>query len=499
MDDNIATFLAFTATEDTSVAKQFLELSGDNVEYAVQLFMESGPSANSVNDADLAQRLQREAYQDTNVREADANVHRHETLQDSFGGFPDPMASVNAIFGRGRTGVFNQRFEELDDDEDDVEEYPDDDDYDNEEIDYDDEQTDQNHDSDGIEEIGYRSASNPIVVDIDLDSDNNGNDSHDLPGRPFGSHNTPVGILSRRARRREEHLSELSLTQRRLADLFKPPFDIMSRLSLDDAKVKGRREEKWILVNIQDNSEFQCQVLNRDFWSSAEIKKTVIESFVFLQYQVDSQWGEMFSNFYQVDAYPYICILDPMTGERVRQWPSGVVPDIADWLSDIELFLERFSLGSGAQNPVVEHEVRFDPDAMSEEQQIEYALRQSVAAKDVQESYQSAEEPLTDSFTLIIAEDHVEPTEGSVTRIQVRFPTGKRLIHKFDYENDQVVRIYQWLKYVFLQNDASMYGVGADDAFQISSAGNNNVLIDCLNQSIEEAGLKNASILVEKF
>lgn len=496
MDDNIATFLAFTATEDTSVAKQFLELSGNNVEYAVQLFMESGPSTNSANDADLAQRLQREAYQDTNVREADANVHRHETLQDSFGGFPDPMASINAIFGRGRAGVFNQRFEELDDDEDDEGDYQDDDDYENDEIDYDDEEQDQNHDSDVIEGISSHPNSHPIVVEIDLESDSSGNERINLPGRPLG--NTTSSRLSRRARRREEHLSQLSLTQRRLADLFKPPFDIMSRVSLDDAKVKGRREEKWILVNIQDNSEFQCQVLNRDFWSSADVKRTVTESFVFLQYQVDSQWGEMFSNFYHVDAYPYICILDPMTGERVRQWPSGVVPDIADWLSDIELFLERFSLGNGAQNPVVEHEVRFDPDAMSEEQQIEYALRQSVAAEGMQEDSKPTVEPPVDMFTLIPAQDHVEPTGGPVTRIQVRFPTGKRLIHKFDYENDKVVCIYQWLKYVCLQNDDSVYGIGPQDSFQISSAGNNNVLLDCLEQSIGETGLKNASILVEK-
>lgn len=498
MDDNIATFLAFTATEDTAVAKQFLELSGNNVEYAVQLFMESGPTSNSANDADLAQRLQNEAYQDTNVREADANVHRHETLQDSFGGFPDPMASINAIFGRGRTGVFNQRFEELDDDEDDEGDYHDDEDYENDEIDYDDEQPDQNGDSDGIEEISSRSASHPIVVEIDLDSDASSNERQNISSQPFGSSVNSANRLSRRARRREEHFSELSLTQRRLADLFKPPFDIMSRLSLDDAKVKGRREDKWILVNIQDNSEFQCQVLNRDFWSNADVKRSVAKSFIFLQYQVDSQWGEMFSNFYHVDAYPYICILDPMTGERVRQWPSGIVPDVADWLSDIELFLERFSLGTGAQNPIVEHEARFDPDAMSEEQQIEYALRQSVAAKEAEEAVQPAEKPPADPFNLIIVQDHAEPAGGSVTRIQVRFPTGKRLIHKFDYKNDRVESIYQWLKYVFLQNDESVYGVGTEDAFQISSAGNNNVLINCLGQNIEDAGLKNASILVER-
>lgn len=501
MDDNIATFLAFTATEDTSVAKQFLELSGNNVEYAVQLFMESGPASHLSNDADLAQRLQQEAYQDTNVREADSNVHRHETLQDSFGSYhPDPLASINAIFGRGRTGVFNQRFEELQDDDDNIDDDNIDDDEEDYEVDYDDE---PNENLEDIEELGSGNRSNPIVIEVALDSENELNNfpdrfSQETRQNAFNNNYTPR--LSHRARRRENHLNELSLTQRRLAELFKPPFDIMCRISLDDAKVKGRREQKWILVNIQDNSEFQCQVLNRDFWSNSEVKSVISQNFVFLQYQVDSQWGEMFSNFYQVDGYPYICILDPMTGERVRQWPSGIVPDASDWISDIELFLEKFSLRTGAQNPIVEHEVRFDPDAMTEEQQLEYALQQSIAAsKDDKVPEEELGNDKEDQFSRIVALDHEEPAGSSVTRIQVRFPTGKRLIHKFDHENDKVIRIYEWLKFVFLQNDDSIYGLSSEDNFQISCAGNSNVLIECLDKSISEAGLRNASLLVEKI
>lgn len=493
MDDNITTFLAFTAIEDTAVAKQFLELSGDNVEYAVQLFLESGSSA-AANDADLAQRLRQEAYQD-DVREADANVHRRETLQDSFGfgSFGNPIASTDAIFGPARAGVFNQRFEDLDD------EGEDDEDYEDEEMDYD-EYYNNNAALDDIEETGALDAANLVVLEVDLDSDG------DLPTFTRGSYSGSVNgapRLSRGARGGVEHLSELSLTQRRLAELFKPPFDVMSRISLDAAKMKGREQEKWILVNIQDNTEFQCQVLNRDFWYNAEVKHVVSRNFIFLQYQVDSQWGEMFCNFYHVDAYPYICILDPMTGERVRLWPCGVVPDIADWVSDVELFLEKFSFESGAQNPAVHHEVLFDPDVMSEEQQIEYALRQSIAKdhenKDgTEEKRKASEKANNDPFSRISAQDHIEPSGDTVTRIQVRFPTGKRLIHKFDYENDQVVKIYQWLKHIFTQNDESVYGIGLEDIFQISSVGNSNLLIECLTESIGAAELKNASLLVEK-
>lgn len=504
MDNNIATFLAFTATEDPAVAKQFLELSGDNVEYAVQLFIESDSNSNDATDEALAQRLQLKAYEDTNVRDADTTVHRHETLEDSFGVFGglgtlyrNQMATLNAMFGRGRTGVFNQRVEELEDSGDDMYE---DEDNDDDEIDYGDEQPEAD-DYNDVEEVDSTGNSRPIVVEIDLDSSND-NDIYRRMHPLFSELSIPGSTgssrVTRRARSREEQLSGLSLTQRRLADLFKPPFDIMSRVSLEEAKVLARAEEKWILVNIQDNSEFQCQVLNRDFWLNSGVKSAVRRNFKFLQYQVDSTWGEMFCNFYHVDSYPYICILDPMTGEKVRQWPSGKVPDTVDWLTDVELFLEKFLLGSGAQNPIVEHEVRFDPESMSEEQQIEYALRQSIA-NDPSQGLQKTPEPdvPVDPFDSILTQDHIEPSSSTVTRIQVRFSTGKRLVHKFDFENDKVVRIYEWLKHVFSQNEESIYGIGPGERFQISTAGADS-LIKSLQKSVGEAGLKNASVLVEK-
>lgn len=46
---------------------------------------------------------------------------------------------------------------------------------------------------------------------------------------------------SRRRMNRNDRMSELTSTQRRLANLFKPPFDIMSKIDLDAAKTEGRR------------------------------------------------------------------------------------------------------------------------------------------------------------------------------------------------------------------------------------------------------------------
>lgn len=469
MDDDIATFLAFTGSEDAAAAKQFLEIAGNNVEYAVQLFMENGnqPQVRSNQDEEFAQQLQQQAYQE-NVREADANVHRHETLLDLFPTYGQmPMARETDMFGGGRVGIFNQRFD-MDDDED---EFVEDQDYEDE----------------------------PQIEDLDDDLDDIM--QIDETGEPVRQ--------TRRVRLERNRLLELTFTQRRLAELFKPPFDLIERISLDTAKLRGRSEKKWILINIQNQAEFPCQMLNRDFWSNAEVKRKVKENFIFLQYQHDSVNGENYLNFYSVDEFPHISILDPMTGERVHKWKDGQVPDVEDWLSDVEMFLEKFSLQPSASNPMVKHEVKFDPDAMSEEQQIEFAMKQSIAASgadannaislddDEEELEPEVPEVQSDPFEAIKPQDHTEPAGGSVTRIQFRFPSGKRLIHKFDFENDSVGQIYQWLKFVLQESGESEYGIGPDDRFTMSSVGKGK-LLDLVDEKIGAAGLKNASILLEK-
>lgn len=427
MDEQVATFLAFTGTDDAGNAARYLDIAGGNIELAVQLFMESRQEP--TNDEEVASRLQNEAYLD--VREADADVHRHDTLVDNFG-FQMPTSHESDMFGTGRVGVFNQRYND---------EFP------------------------QIEELS------------DSDSDIEVTEVRDTMGR--------------RLQLRGERMGELTLTQRRLALLFRPPFDLIERTNLEGARALGRQLNKWVLINIQDQTEFQCQVMNRDFWLNAGVKAAVKRSFVFLQYQLDSPNGESYSNFYHLDGCPHLSILDPITGERVHKWTDGVVPDVDEWLADIELFLEKFSLNSDSHNPVVKHEARIDPDAMTEEQQIEYAMKQSMGAGAAAEAETEAEADSTD-FASLIPQDHEEPATGA-TRIQVRFPNGKRLVHKFD-PNDTIRTLAQWLKYVVAQDG---YGVAPSDRITLSSVGKPR-LLDTLDQTLTEAGLKNASVLLEK-
>jgi len=82
---------------------------------------------------------------------------------------------------------------------------------------------------------------------------------------------------------------------------------------------------------------------------------------------------------------------------------------------------------------------------------------------------------------------HDEPPTGpTVTRIQLRHPSG-RIVRRFEV-SDPVQRIFEYLKASPIEGKE-----GAE--FELVSMGKN--LMEQRDQTIEQAGLKNASVMVE--
>lgn len=110
--------------------------------------------------------------------------------------------------------------------------------------------------------------------------DNEDEDDDDFEDDAEVDHNGP------RARYTLEEttgINQMTSTQSRLASIFRPPFDLIKNLDLDQAKAYALANKQWLLVNIQNVTEFQCQVLNRDVWSNEEIKKIIKQNFTFVQ------------------------------------------------------------------------------------------------------------------------------------------------------------------------------------------------------------------------
>ncbi|GAM88823.1 hypothetical protein ANO11243_068570 [Dothideomycetidae sp. 11243] len=311
--------------------------------------------------------------------------------------------------------------------------------------------------------------------------------------------------------------SEASSKSTLLAELFRPPVELMSPLSWEDAREEGKDEEKWILVNVQDPSIFDCQVLNRDIWKNPSIKETVKENFIFMQYSKDDPRGGQYINYYfqardSEEAYPHIAIVDPRTGEQVKVWSGSPVPKPSDFLMDLHEFLDRYSLKAFAKNPVANRKPEKktkDVERMTEDEMLEMAMHNSLEngagssrkladpdelTKDIKgkapaEAAEQAEAMDEETpFTSIPSDRiHEEPTDPSIsTRIQFRW-SGGRVVRRF-LLTDRVQRLYEWLKAAPLEGKE-----GAD--FELISMGKN--LIEALEQTVEQAGLKNGTIMIE--
>ncbi|XP_072034045.1 UBX domain-containing protein 7-like [Amphiura filiformis] len=120
--------------------------------------------------------------------------------------------------------------------------------------------------------------------------------------------------------RRGETNRGLAAKKRTLEDLFRPPLDIMHKGTLNTAREHGQSQCKWVIVNVQNVQEFSCQQLNRDVWSDSTVKSIINESFVFWQVYHDSDEGQRFMQFYKINEFPYVAVLDPRTGEQMASW-----------------------------------------------------------------------------------------------------------------------------------------------------------------------------------
>lgn len=307
-----------------------------------------------------------------------------------------------------------------------------------------------------------------------------------------------------------------------LAEMYRPPFEIMSRLPWDVARQEGRDNEKWLMVNIQDPSVFDCQVLNRDLWKDAGVRDTVKEHFIFMQYSKDDpRAGPYLQYYFQAsdvsDNYPHIAIVDPRTGEQMKVWSGPPVIKASDFLMQVHEFLDRYSLKHNVRNPVAKRKPEKKEksiDAMTEEEMMEMAMRNSLgdeasqgpkvedpddltrSTDDVKGKgrvedvgMEEAEQPEQSVF-LSIPDNrpHTEPPAdpATTTRIQFRHPSG-RVIRRFAL-TDPVQRIYEWLKADPPLEDKA--GV----EFELNAMGRN--LIDSLDQTVADAGLKNGTVMI---
>lgn len=337
--------------------------------------------------------------------------------------------------------------------------------------------------------------------------------------------------------------SESSSKSTRLAEMFRPPFEIISPLNLEDARAEAREDEKWILVNVQDNSVFACQALNRDIWKAREVMATVKENFLFLQMDRNGIDGRDYIRYYLQKAadpsqrfnsdvanlFPHIAIIDPRTGEQVKVW-NDTPKEPMEFVMQLHEFLERYSLKVDAKNPVQRtSKVKPNVAHMTEDEMMQLAMQNSLGPAastsdgdpdtltkdnsdsdlmDFEDSSKGKEpetiqddEELTPFSRIRADAHHAEPPPGpETTRIQFRMHDGTRVVRRFLLK-DYVERLFEYVKADMLPEHEAKKPAEerrtAQGEREFDLVGLGKKLIEFLNLTVDEAGLKNGTVMVE--
>lgn len=148
---------------------------------------------------------------------------------------------------------------------------------------------------------------------------------------------------------------------KKLKALFAPPTDIMFEGVFMAAREAAKKQNMWLLVNIQDDKEFASHQLNRDFWNDDTVQATVASTCVFWQEDRTSPEGKFYCNRYKTTSFPHVAIIDPRTGGEVWVWPlpteAGVdaVSNAAHKIT--EQLMDRGAVGSTDHKAVL-HELQ---------------------------------------------------------------------------------------------------------------------------------------------
>lgn len=294
--------------------------------------------------------------------------------------------------------------------------------------------------------------------------------------------------------------SALSATSN-LQAMFAPPVHLLhSAGGFMGAKNVAKDARRWLLVNIQSDSDFACHALNRDVWRDELVENLVREGFILWQAENNSAEGQTYVQRYRVNGYPHLGIVDPRTGTllwRKEGW-TQVNPMTAEQFVEIASdfcsghsfdrmpvparhsynggggaaayggaanAISSSSSGPGQKRPLGE---------MSEEEQLQAAIRASMgdvddggddmsqddvgdeakpAADPGGESKsggppsekQEEEEEKSDPFSAeILALPVPDEPASDAARIQIRLPDGKRVVRKFP-KGSRVKEVYAFV------------------------------------------------------
>ncbi len=292
-DEAVSQFMAFTGSSDATQAQSYLEMSGNDLQTAVSLFLEhqggggGGGMGSGIGGAASTGGMGGGAGMSTDpdgVRAPDqtrtmrlmdfdddgpsamarmgGNLMDHPLLgphaaammqQMQMGGMGGMnMSAYGGMSSSGRSrGAFDH---DVDDDDMDVD-------------------SQEAMGSTSFRDMVNRAAAEPAGADIagtgtgSGTGENSGDDEVQVVGDSSASR---AAVASRQARR--------------LQEMFAPPTHLIHQGGgFQGARNVAKDTRRWLLVNLQSDEEFACHALNRDVWRDELCENLVREGFIFWQ------------------------------------------------------------------------------------------------------------------------------------------------------------------------------------------------------------------------
>jgi len=300
-----------------------------------------------------------------------------------------------------------------------------------------------------------------------------------------------------------------------LGEMFEPPKKIMFTGTFEQAlqacKDRDGSYSRWLMVNVQNVSEFASQELNRDTWSAELVQAIISVDFIFLQTYHNQPEGSRYMSLYKVELsqLPHIGIIDPRTSGLVKSFTGYIEPD--DMIQHLSTYLDKYSIKdyttpidskplaafhtklpepfqrpkieptSALVEPVSTTTVVDTAIPTTEQPPVDYKTMESVILPDI-----TSVVPTTEATKVEKIELEPEPaaSEPNTTRIQCKLPDG-RVQRRFRL-TDTVATLYNYYK--VLVPEAMIR------PFEVILLPNKH-LTD-LTMTISDAGLSNASITI---
>jgi UBX domain-containing protein 7 len=103
-------------------------------------------------------------------------------------------------------------------------------------------------------------------------------------------------------------------------------------------KLEAEAKDQWMMLNVQDTSNFQSLQLNADLWRDNLMQDVVRGSFQFAQRTLPSNDAMQLKESYHLYVLPAILIIDPTTGQKMHEWTG--VPEKDRFMEDLLPFLD---------------------------------------------------------------------------------------------------------------------------------------------------------------